>query len=386
MKKIICLIILVIPGALSANISMPYAPSSGSGDMYINQANNLRVVTETISYDISRKDFSAVIDVQYTIKNDGRETFTGPMFFIASEYMGYNGEASGFRVKVNGKSEEFTRTDGVKIDNPGAGNDKLYSGFTFNVSVSPGATLMIEVRYTQIPGFSRRDGGATVAAMSHYINLYTGPSPAARVYSYQIFPIKSFGGGVDEIIIKIKYPVTDSEGNSVDDPDINVPISGKTSNNEYYVMEQRFSSIPADTLDILLNVSTVNRFGFTVTPLYIFDFPGKDNTWAGSVSLDCIIEHERVSAGVMWDFNDRVQLFQDVRFFPRSYAYYMDSCIDFRLGLGIAEQLKPDPDLGFRIIAGVRIFFALECVYQVFPPWLSGGWDHQLIVSVPFSF
>ncbi|HPS57168.1 MAG TPA: hypothetical protein PK514_03600 [Spirochaetota bacterium] len=56
------------------------------------------------------------------------------MFFIASEYRGYNGETSGFGVMVNGKPEEFRKTGGVKIDNPGARGDQLYSGFTFNAS------------------------------------------------------------------------------------------------------------------------------------------------------------------------------------------------------------------------------------------------------------
>lgn len=377
-----------MPVALSANISMPYAPSSKSGDIYIKGANKLRVVTETISYNILKKNFNAMIDVHYTIINDGQETFTGPLFFIASEYMGYSGETSGFSVVVNGKTEEFAKTDGIQIDNPAARvrAGQFYNGYIFNARVRAGETITIDIRYSQQPGFSHRDGGSTVAQMSHFFNLYRGGSPAARVYSYQIFPIRSFGGGVDEIIIRIKYPVNDTDGNRVDDLETNIPITGKTKSRGYYELEQRYNSIPADTLEIMLNVSTVNNFGFTVAPLYLFDFPDNDDTWAGSFSLDYILKHERLSAGVLWNFDDRMQTYQDVRFFPHSYAYYMDSCFDLRLGLGIAEQLRPDPDLGFRFIAGVRVFFALECIYQVFPPWLSGGWDHQLLVSMPFSF
>ncbi|HPS57169.1 MAG TPA: hypothetical protein PK514_03605 [Spirochaetota bacterium] len=54
--------------------------------------------------------------------------------------------------------------------------------------------------------------------------------------------------------------------------------------------------------------------------------------------------------------------------------------------MGITEQLRPETDLEFRFIAGVRVFFALECIYQVFPPWITGKWNHEILVSMPFSF
>lgn len=391
-KTILLLLFIVISQyVLYANISAPYSPPSWGGDIFIKQQNSLRVVTETISYDINRNDFIARVNVHYEIINDGSNTFSEQVFFVAAEHStAYARGNRNYRVMVNGRETDFTEALNIHIQDPGREDltdhwKYIYDGFVFNISINPGEKITIDIEYSQWSGWSRYSGGSSYASLSHFLNLGKGSEPA-KVYSYQIFPIKTFGGGVDQIIIKIKYPYSDSKGYLIDNFQCNIPLAKKKCTAEFCELEQTFDSIPADTLDISFDISHDNNFGFTITPLYMFSYNDDKNTWAGSISADYILRHSQVSAGFLWNFDDRMQTFQEMKFFPQGYPYYINACIDYRFGAGIVEQFRPEKDFGFRVFVGVRAFLAFECVYQVFPSWITGRWNHELLLCVPLSF
>jgi hypothetical protein len=97
---------------------------------------------------------------------------------------------------------------------------------------------------------------------------------------------------------------------------------------------------PADYLDLSFDVIYYNRFGISLTPQYIYSNT-LENTWALSLSFDYIIKHSIVSAGAVYNFDDRFHLYQELKFFPQKYVYYTGSCIDYRYFFGIVEQIKP---------------------------------------------
>ncbi len=387
MKKSICIVLLVIIALhreSHANISAPNGPSSFSGDLFINRSNQLRVITETISYDISSTDFSASIDVHYEIVNDGNETFSDSVFFVASESSPANkdmNDKQSYSVKINGLNTGYMEAKSITLE-----NGRPYDGFKFTISIKPGERKTIDVSYRQLPGFSHETGGSSIVSLSHFMNLCSGSSVAAHRYSYQIFPIKSFGKGVDEINIRVKYPAKSDDGFATENFITNIELDETEHNGSYIVAEKKFRRIPENTLEISLNVPRDNRFGLTVTPLYMYAFSGDKNSWGVSLAADYIIGYDQVSAGALWMPDDRLQLFQEMRFFPREYAYYTKACIDYRLGLGLVEKVKPEFDLGLKFIAGIRMFLTLEVTWQIFPPWFTGNWEHDIMLSAPLSF
>lgn len=375
-------ILMLIPAALNANAAMNFYPASKSGEIYTSEENSLRVITETISYDINNSDFMASIDVDYTIINDGDSAFYGPVFFVTGKNSSRNPDTE-FKLKINGRPVTVEmNTQDIDVSNTYGKAERLpYDGYIFKLKVNPKEKVFLSVSYKQGAGWH---AGASIAESSHFMNL--GARSFSSFYTYHIFPIKTFGGGVDEVIIRVKYPVRDNEGNAIEDFTSSVQLKVIKETDGFCELEGRFSGIPADNLDLSFFVSKAGKTGLTITPLYLFSFPDENNTWAGSVSLDYIMRNNRISTGILYNFDETLQLFQDIRFFPQGQAHYIDACIDFRLGLGIVEQLRPETDFGFRFIAGVRLLFAFECIYQVFPPWITGDWNQELLVSIPFSF
>ncbi len=375
-------ILMLIPAALNANAAMNFYPASESGEIYTSEENSLRVISETISYDINNSDFTAAIKVEYNIINDGNSDFNGPVFFVT----GKNGRRhfdTEFKLKINGRPVTAEmNTQNIDVSNTYGKAERLpYDGYIFKLNVKPKEKVFLSVSYKQGAGW---EGGASIAEVSHFMNL--GARSFSSFYTYHIFPIKTFGGGVDEVIIRVKYPLRDKDENDIEDFQSNVQLKVINETDRFCELEARFSGIPADNLDLSFFVSKAGKTGLTITPLYLFSFPDENNTWAGSVSLDYIMRNNRLSAGALYNFDDTLQLFQDIRFFPQGQAHYIEACIDFRLGPGIVQQLRPETDFGFRFIAGIRMFFALECIYQVFPPWITGKWNQEILVSMPFSF
>jgi hypothetical protein len=343
MKKLL-FILIILPEFIFANMGIMGRPAVSTGDLYIEAENSLRVIEETISYELDPGAREADVRVNYKISNDGGVPFNGSFFFIASETGKYNPErrmAGTFSVMINGAVREYEpvskKIEGEKLS---SGGNRAYTGALFSVDLEPAEKCEIEVRYRQAAGFSRNSGGLTAAAASRYRNLLSAKSGSLATFSYLIYPIKSFGKGVDRITIRVKYPLRDPDGYPVEDFYSSIPLPVKSSDKESIILEQTFDTIPADYLDLSFDVIYYNRFGISLTPQYIYSNT-LENTWALSLSFDYIIKHSIVSAGAVYNFDDRFHLYQELKFFPQKYVYYTGSCIDYRYFFGIVEQIKP---------------------------------------------
>ncbi len=193
------------PG-LRANIGVIESPHDPAGGILISAPNRLRVVAETISYEIDKSSLNAAVKVNYRIKNEADTKFSDSFFFIISDRSKVP-TAEGhdtFRLLVNGMPREFTAVSKKGLSDPKMPNlPGTLSGAVFTVNLQPGKTADIEASYIQSFSYSRRDGGLSAASASRFLNFFKDKIGSLKSYSYLIYPIKSFGGGTDSITVRI---------------------------------------------------------------------------------------------------------------------------------------------------------------------------------------
>ena len=111
-----------------------------------------------------------------------------------------------------------------------------------------------------------------------------------------------------------------------------------------------------------------------------------ENTWAVFTSFDYIIKNFQVSIGVLSNFDEKLQIYQEIKFFPPGISHYLAVFFDYRYSFGLVEQISPNKSFGFRLSAGFKFILPFELTYQGFPPFTEEEWKHELFFNIPFSF
>jgi hypothetical protein len=378
---------------LFANMSAIRSPSQEMSDLFVLKNNNLRVLDEKIFYEIDKSNFNAKIRVIYTIKNEGYEFFDESFYFIYP-----NTTNKDVSVKIDGEKTDFQLAENFNVDKLDVYKSRNFrqgkeyfnrekgSGFIFPIKINPMESKIIEIEYVQVAGFSKINSNSTFAIMSHYRNMFNTHN-LNKVYSYYLYPINSFSNGVDKISIQIKYPKKDNDNNDISIKELNTKLKFQKEENGFCIYEETFTNkVPVDILSFELESMSYSKLGFTIAPTAFFIESEDENTWAVFSSLDYVVSYFQLSVGVLSNFDEKFQIYQEIKFFPDEISHYIGVLFDYRYSLGLVEQISPQKLYGMRFSVGLKIMIPVELTYQVFPPFTNSSWNNELFFNIPFSF
>ncbi len=355
---------------------------TGGGLLQVDKDNGLKIRKESVTFDIQEERLEARVTVVYQVENTRDAPYEGALLFIVPDL-----DAVRFTgITVGNEPVEAVRTKEAVPDPAIHARLDAYSGFRFPLQLASGATQTVTVSYTQEPGWEADKNAPSYAATSHLLNLLKGVLTRTVFFEYYLFPILTFSEGVDEVKIRVSWPTRSATGERVEAFHSNLPLQLVSSDGRRRVYQGRFTRVPADIFSFSFHVARPNRLGFTLYPAYKLALPAKHHAFSLALLFDVLVRNFQLSLGAQYGTVDTFQLLQEVKMFPPGASRSFGTVVDYRFSLGVVEQLVPHVDVGFKASAGIRLFLALELTYQMFPPLVTDGWTHEVLIGMPFSF
>jgi hypothetical protein len=354
----------------------------GGGRLQVDEDNGLKIRKETVTFDILEERLEARVTVAYQVENTRDAPYEGELLFVVPDV----DAVRELGITVGGETARAVRMEGVVLDPAIHARFDEYAGFHFPFHLDPRATETVTFEYIQEPGWKSDRNNPSYAATAHLLNLVRGVSTRTVFFEYYLFPILTFSEGVDEVEIRVSWPTHSAWRERVESFQSNLPLQRVSSDRRRRIYRGRFTDVPADIFEFSFYVGRPNRLGFTLYPAYRLSLPAKHHAFSLALLFDVLVRNFQFSLGAQYGTVDTFELLQEVKMFPPGASKSIGMVVDYRFSLGVVEQLLPFVDVGFKASAGIRLFLALELTYQMFPPLVTDGWTHEVLIGIPFSF